>query len=73
MTKQLCVTTQLARSQGGGAGKVAFIDTEGTFRIVRDIRTYSNNNNINDFKISFIFLQKRVAEIAETRYGLVRW
>ncbi|GAB9474221.1 hypothetical protein Gpo141_00011358 [Globisporangium polare] len=28
----LCVTTQLPRSQGGGAGKVAFVDTEGTFR-----------------------------------------
>ncbi|CAI5720117.1 unnamed protein product [Hyaloperonospora brassicae] len=28
----LCVTAQLPRSQGGGAGKVAFIDTEGTFR-----------------------------------------
>ncbi|ETI33171.1 hypothetical protein F441_20005 [Phytophthora nicotianae CJ01A1] len=28
----LCVTAQLPRSCGGGAGKVAFIDTEGTFR-----------------------------------------
>ncbi|KAL0211078.1 hypothetical protein P9112_009376 [Eukaryota sp. TZLM1-RC] len=28
----LCVTTQLPRSQGGANGKVAYIDTEGTFR-----------------------------------------
>ncbi|TMW56304.1 hypothetical protein Poli38472_008952 [Pythium oligandrum] len=28
----LCVTAQLPRSQGGGAGKVAYVDTEGTFR-----------------------------------------
>jgi meiotic recombination protein DMC1 len=28
----LCVTTQMPRSMGGGAGKVAYIDTEGTFR-----------------------------------------
>ncbi|KAL4155372.1 hypothetical protein PRNP1_007482 [Phytophthora ramorum] len=28
----LCVTAQLPRSRGGGAGKIAFIDTEGTFR-----------------------------------------
>ncbi|BDA48492.1 Meiotic recombination protein DMC1 homolog A [Coccomyxa sp. Obi] len=28
----LCVTTQLPPEQGGGAGKVAYIDTEGTFR-----------------------------------------
>ncbi|CAI5743181.1 unnamed protein product [Peronospora destructor] len=28
----LCVTAQLPRSRGGGAGKVAFVDTEGTFR-----------------------------------------
>ncbi|KAI9987032.1 hypothetical protein PInf_026151 [Phytophthora infestans] len=28
----LCVTSQLPRSRGGGAGKVAFVDTEGTFR-----------------------------------------
>ena len=28
----LCVTTQLPRSMGGGNGKVAFVDTEGTFR-----------------------------------------
>ncbi|KAF0757202.1 hypothetical protein AaE_004342 [Aphanomyces astaci] len=28
----LCVTAQLPRSQGGGAGKVAIVDTEGSFR-----------------------------------------
>jgi meiotic recombination protein DMC1 len=28
----LCVTTQLPREMGGGNGKVAYIDTEGTFR-----------------------------------------
>ena len=28
----LCVTSQLPINQGGGEGKVAFIDTEGTFR-----------------------------------------
>jgi meiotic recombination protein DMC1 len=28
----LCVTAQLPRSQGGGQGKVLFIDTENTFR-----------------------------------------
>ncbi|MBW0496954.1 hypothetical protein O181_036669 [Austropuccinia psidii MF-1] len=28
----LCVTTQLPTDMGGGAGKVAYIDTEGTFR-----------------------------------------
>eukprot|EP01065_Artemidia_motanka_P039643 TRINITY_DN4870_c0_g1_i1.p1 TRINITY_DN4870_c0_g1~~TRINITY_DN4870_c0_g1_i1.p1 ORF type:complete len:287 (+),score=59.13 TRINITY_DN4870_c0_g1_i1:280-1140(+) len=28
----LCVTTQLPRNLGGGNGKVAFVDTEGTFR-----------------------------------------
>ncbi|KAL6056418.1 Meiotic recombination protein DMC1 B [Balamuthia mandrillaris] len=28
----LCVTTQLPRSMNGGNGKVAYIDTEGTFR-----------------------------------------
>jgi meiotic recombination protein DMC1 len=27
-----CVTTQLPVEEGGGAGKVAYIDTEGTFR-----------------------------------------
>ena len=27
-----CVTTQLPVDEGGGAGKVAYIDTEGTFR-----------------------------------------
>lgn len=29
-----CVTTQLPVEEGGGAGKVAYIDTEGTFRWV---------------------------------------
>lgn len=44
----LCVTTQMLKSQGGAMGKVAFVDTEGTFR------------------------PQRVAEIAESRYNLVR-
>lgn len=29
-----CVTTQLPTEEGGGAGKVAYIDTEGSFRRV---------------------------------------
>lgn len=32
MSHTLCVTAQLPKSMGGGEGKVAFIDTEGTFR-----------------------------------------
>jgi meiotic recombination protein DMC1 len=28
----LCITTQLPKEQGGENGKVAFIDTEGSFR-----------------------------------------
>jgi len=32
MCHTLCVTSQLPKSLGGGNGKVAFIDTEGTFR-----------------------------------------
>lgn len=28
----MCVTCQLAPGEGGAAGKVAYIDTEGTFR-----------------------------------------
>ncbi|KAG2487139.1 hypothetical protein HYH03_014252 [Edaphochlamys debaryana] len=32
MAHTLCVTTQLPQEEGGGAGKAAFIDTEGTFR-----------------------------------------
>ncbi|OQR99202.1 RecA family ATPase Dmc1 [Achlya hypogyna] len=32
MRTKLCVTAQLPRSQGGGAGKVAIVDTEGSFR-----------------------------------------
>lgn len=32
MAHTLCVTTQLPRELGGGEGKVAYIDTEGTFR-----------------------------------------
>ncbi len=28
----MCVTCQLPTNEGGGAGKVAYIDTEGTFR-----------------------------------------
>lgn len=40
----LCVTAQLPRSQGGGNGKVIYIDTEGTFRPARiiDIATRFN-------------------------------
>ena len=32
MCHTLCVTAQLPKSQGGGAGKVLYIDTENTFR-----------------------------------------
>lgn len=32
MAHTLCVTAQLPRSQGGGQGKVLYIDTENTFR-----------------------------------------
>ncbi|CAR25204.1 recombinase DMC1 [Lachancea thermotolerans CBS 6340] len=32
MSHTLCVTAQLPRELGGGEGKVAYIDTEGTFR-----------------------------------------
>ena len=28
----MCVTAQLPKSKGGGNGKVAYIDTESTFR-----------------------------------------
>ncbi len=31
----MCVTAQLPRSQNGGAGKVLYLDTEGTFRTER--------------------------------------
>lgn len=33
----MCVTTQMPVEDGGAAGKVAFIDTEGTFRPERII------------------------------------
>lgn len=32
LSHTLCVTAQLSRESGGGEGKVAYIDTEGTFR-----------------------------------------
>ena len=32
MAHTLCITAQLPREMGGGEGKVAYIDTEGTFR-----------------------------------------
>ena len=32
LSHTLCVTAQMPRSQGGGQGKVMFIDTENTFR-----------------------------------------
>ena len=32
LSHTLCVTAQLPRAQGGGQGKVLFIDTENTFR-----------------------------------------
>lgn len=28
----MCITTQLPKAMGGAEGKVAYIDTEGTFR-----------------------------------------
>ncbi|MEW5299067.1 MAG: hypothetical protein WDW36_002116 [Sanguina aurantia] len=41
----LCVTTQMPVNQGGAAGKVAFIDTEGTFRPER-IRQIAERYNL---------------------------
>jgi meiotic recombination protein DMC1 len=32
LSHTLCVTSQLPKDVGGAEGKVAFIDTEGTFR-----------------------------------------
>jgi meiotic recombination protein DMC1 len=42
----LCVTAQLPRKQGGGAGKVLFIDTENTFRPER-IKSISNRFDLD--------------------------
>lgn len=36
-----CVTTQLPVDEGGGAGKVAYIDTEGTFRCAHDMHYHA--------------------------------
>ncbi|KAF1330719.1 hypothetical protein FI667_g4649, partial [Globisporangium splendens] len=44
---ELCVTAQLPRSQGGGAGKVAFVDTEGTFRPNRVAEIAKERYNLN--------------------------
>lgn len=38
LSHTLCVTTQLPKDSGGAEGKVAFIDTEGTFRPDRIVR-----------------------------------
>lgn len=42
----LCVTVQLPVAQGGGAGKAAYIDTEGTFRPER-IRAIAARFNLD--------------------------
>nr|AKI32385.1 DNA meiotic recombinase 1 [Watanabea reniformis] len=42
----LCVTTQMPLESGGGAGKVAYIDTEGTFRPDR-IRPIAERFNLD--------------------------
>lgn len=46
LSHTLCVTTQLPINMGGGNGKVAFIDTEGTFRPDR-IKTISERFGLN--------------------------
>ncbi|KAL0591922.1 hypothetical protein ABG067_000574 [Albugo candida] len=43
----LCVTTQLPKAQGGGAGKVAYVDTEGTFRAIRVAEIASSRYNLD--------------------------
>ncbi|GMH42002.1 hypothetical protein BSKO_09921 [Bryopsis sp. KO-2023] len=42
----LCVTTQMPMEMGGGAGKVAYVDTEGTFRSER-IRPIAERFNLD--------------------------
>eukprot|EP00803_Ostreobium_quekettii_P001553 evm.model.scf_55.1 EVM.evm.TU.scf_55.1 scf_55:3576-7547(-) len=42
----LCVTTQMPQEMGGGAGKVAFVDSEGTFRAER-IRPIAERFNLD--------------------------
>jgi meiotic recombination protein DMC1 len=54
----LCVTSQLPLKMGGGNGKVAYIDTEGTFRPGNHLKS----------ELSLI-VTDRIAPIAE-RYGL---
>ena len=41
------MTTQLPTEMGGGNGKVAIIDTEGTFRYVRLVLTCTTNHSPN--------------------------
>jgi meiotic recombination protein DMC1 len=50
----LCVTAQMPRSMGGGAGKVAYIDTEGTFRPDRVAQIASRYNLDPDAVLSNI-------------------
>lgn len=46
MSHTLCVTVQLPVSDGGCAGKAAYIDTEGTFRPDR-IKTIAERFNLD--------------------------
>lgn len=46
LSHTLCVTAQLPRSQGGGQGKVLYIDTENTFRPER-IKSIANRYNLD--------------------------
>ncbi|KAL0208924.1 hypothetical protein P9112_011511 [Eukaryota sp. TZLM1-RC] len=50
----LCVTCQLRRSKGGGAGKCIFIDTEGTFRPERLIPICERFNVSSDIVLDNI-------------------
>lgn len=46
----LCVTTQLDKASGGGEGKVAFVDTEGTFRPDR-LKEIANRFSLDSSKV----------------------
>ena len=51
----LCVTCQLPVAMGGGAGKAAYIDTEGTFRPER-IKAIAERFNLDPEGKSFSLL-----------------
>jgi RecA/RadA recombinase len=58
----LCVAVQLPISQGGGAGKAAYIDTEGTFRPERiraiaarfNLDTEAVLDNVSTSKVTYL-------------------